>query len=96
MDKEFKGTNGEWNFQIFENENLFFPIITKKDGDRIVTYLGIKDKTDVEKEEFKANAKLISAAPELLSLIQDLIYMESIVHISLHKKAVDLLNTILE
>ena len=52
MDKEFKGTNGEWNFQIFENENLFFPIITKKDGDRIVTYLGIKDKTDVEKEEF--------------------------------------------
>ena len=24
MDKEFKGTNGEWNFQIFENENFIF------------------------------------------------------------------------
>ena len=51
---------------------------------------------DFNSTEFKANAKLISKAPQLLSLIQDLIDMESIINISLHQKAVDLLNTILE
>ncbi len=88
MEKQFKGTQGNWEFVNTElSDFAFTTVICEK---QVIANI------NSVKENRIANAKLISKAPELLSLIQDLIDMESIIHISLHQKAVDLLNTILE
>ena len=83
MGKQFKGTQGEWKFETIEGQSFLGPVIFGKENDRIVTIFFDKGEMDFT-TEFKANAKLISKAPQLLSLIQDLIDMESIIHISLH------------
>lgn len=62
-----KYTKGEWKvFPVSQNTPNELPICTKEGIGIAITYLG--DGSTEELEEGKANAKLISAAPELLEI----------------------------
>ena len=60
--KEFKGTPGPWELN-------YVTYVTDSSGNHLCEVLG--DKTDLDED--LSNAKLIAAAPELLSALQDVI-----------------------
>jgi len=79
---EFKGTRGEW---LIENNEERLLITCNNPNWDIVTTI-----TDLPQD--KANAKLISCAPELLEFIQSLINeSEDIVHSEIKKQAQQLI-----
>lgn len=71
--KEFKGTKGEWIITEPEDSNGYVYIGRYGNDNRIATCYTV----DFENhkggitEETRANAKLISAAPELLEVLQE-------------------------
>lgn len=64
MEKEFKGTKGEW----FVN-GLF---IECEGEDGLTTVCQFYDRFETEFEDAKSNAQLIATAPELLKALQNL------------------------
>lgn len=64
MKTQFKGTSGNWKYEEIESGAGLFHCIVKKESDSIVTYVM------PDYDEFKANALLISKAPELLEMLQ--------------------------
>jgi len=70
MKKEImKHTQGEWNINAQEN-------LIVSDG-KWIAELNNDGLKKIPKEEFKANAKLIAAAPELLWSLRQLLSMDS-------------------
>ena len=69
---EFKGTKGKWIVRYEKNSNGFVNIDLP--NKRFITFYGkLKKINDVFPEETKANALLISKAPEMLEETQDTI-----------------------
>ncbi len=86
-DNQFKGTQGEWLVVPTEAVNesgqpLYYNIETKDPYKHIGSVSGYDvpgyEENAVPKEEVKANAALMAAAPELLSMLQQLIAEEQI------------------
>lgn len=88
---EFKGTQGEWNYTVSEKPSL----ISIHTGDT-------PDEIDLGNEHYKdpticgiwyadlsesiANAKLISAAPDLLKALQSIVYSEDLPNYTMSQK----------
>ena len=67
---EFKGTKGKWNYEkgTYLENTMFFSF----NNDEIIEVSNIND-NDEATEETKANALLISKAPEMLYFLKELI-----------------------
>ena len=81
--KEFKGTQGEWDYDI--NANNRFDIYLKNSIKSIAIVKYGKVSYSPNKKESEANAKLISAAPDLLHSLQNILKS--------HKKGVEILES---
>ena len=68
MSKEFKGTQGEWKIDLeYKSIERVQIIDSNNNGFIDVWKLG-----KITEEEMKANAKLISKAPEMLEMLEKL------------------------
>ena len=68
--KEFKGTKGMWQYKYFDNTRLTHScVIYSQNGDNVCKM--VRNDSDSKDTEI-ANAKLISAAPDLLEALQNL------------------------
>jgi hypothetical protein len=86
---EFKGTKGEWKVNKYNNVSSKYelPIAVVYDGSTAHNSF-----RESNKELCKANAKLISCAPEMLDFIQYLIgESEDLVHTEIQKQATELI-----
>ena len=87
---EFKGTQGKWKifaFKAIKNNGPDIRIVDKKMNDIASCNIFIND---LDSKTNKANAKLISKAPELLNIILvlvDLIEKNNLGHLSEVEKA---------
>ena len=69
--KTFKGTKGEWKYQVNAGRILF----TNPNMD--LWFKQSDNNFDNTKDEVLANAKLIASAPELLEALSELIYLHA-------------------
>lgn len=71
---EFKGTKTKWNLEFFNGKGNVIDIYTNKeiDGDVVAQVYSLQEKSYNEpfNEEMKANALLISKAPEMLEMLK--------------------------
>jgi hypothetical protein len=73
---EFKGTSGEWITETYTSENGRETIIVRNldyKGDRTDIHVRFSAIDETEKETNRANALLISKAPEMLVMLKELI-----------------------
>lgn len=70
--KEFKGTRGEWKYLKTRKGHYYISGIGWENFCKVFT---ITDGFSNCKKETKANAKLIAAAPDLLKVLQELIFL---------------------
>jgi hypothetical protein len=78
MKKKFKGTAGKWFACCVEKKPHF--LFTENGDTTICGFIQKQDMSDdLSDEEFRANAKLISKAPELLEALQELVRLKKYV-----------------
>jgi len=72
--KEFKGTKGEWEVDL--KTDVVYSRVKPEGEDALICY-SPDDFYSLAYENWKANAKLIAAAPNLLQALQELYYLVS-------------------
>jgi hypothetical protein len=72
MNNEFKGTKEKWNLTEPEGSNGFLYVGIYKGGE-IATCYNVRGYEGYVTDETKANALLISKAPEMLEMLKEII-----------------------
>jgi hypothetical protein len=70
---EFKGTKGKWKTDTYTSENgreITFVCNTEYNSDRTDLHIRFSAIEETEKETNRANALLISKAPEMLEMLE--------------------------
>ena len=77
-EKEFKGTKGEWLIEDYSGQGSVIDVfvdVNECEDKQICQVYSLDEMCykEFQNEEHKANAQLISSAPELLEALQDLL-----------------------
>lgn len=68
---ETKFTKGEWKTTIADCSDYLLCAVISESEDRVICHTTVDNK--MSKEEQKANAKLIAAAPEMFNALEELL-----------------------